>query len=282
MRLLITGGSGLLGSALAPLALERGHEVVSPRSSEFDITDPVAIAELGLGQLGRFDWILNLAAYTKVDLAETEREAATGLNAVAPGYLAQAASGLGAKLLHFSTDYVFDGEKGTPYTEEDAVHPIQHYGATKAEGERAVLEAGGAVARVSWLFGPNGPCFPSAILKAYLSRSGPLRVVSDQFGVPSSTLEVARITLDLVEGGLGPGAYHVCGTEAVSRIEYARIAISAHFRNRGESPELELEPVSASEFPTPARRPDYSVLSAEKVGRMVRPHAPLSDCFDWI
>jgi dTDP-4-dehydrorhamnose reductase len=90
MRLFITGGSGLLGSALVPMARERGYEVVAPRSIEFDITDPGAVARLASGELGSFDWVLNLAAYTKVDLAETNREEATGLNAVAPGYLASA------------------------------------------------------------------------------------------------------------------------------------------------------------------------------------------------
>ena len=283
MRLFITGGSGLLGSALLPLAQKREFEVVAPRSSDFDITSPEAVARLASGDLGSFDWVLNLAAYTKVDLAETNREEATGLNAIGPGYLASACEALGARLFHFSTDYVFDGTKTSAYVEEDEIHPIQFYGETKAEGERAVLEStcGAIVARVSWLYGPHGPCFPRWIVDAYLAGK-PLRVVSDQYGVPSSTAEVSRMVLDLLQRDVAPGVYHVAGVDSVSRLEYAQAALRAYFLNHGLEESAEIEPVPSSEFPTPARRPSFSVLSVEKVGRLIQPHMALADCLNWL
>lgn len=283
MKLFVTGGSGLFGTALLRRAGQLGIEVVAPSSAEFDISDPTKAALLAHGDFGKFDWVLNLAAYTKVDQAETEREQAAALNAVAPGYLANACEAIGARLMHFSTDYVFDGAQRTPYVETDPIRPIQFYGQTKAEGEAAVLESGGphVIARVSWLFGPDKPCFPQWVRDAYLAGKK-LRIVDDQYGVPSSTSELSRMVLEMVQADIEPGIYHVCGSEAVSRLEYAKAALDAYFRNRGEEPNYEMEGVPSSEFPTPAARPMYSVLSDEKISAVIRPHAPISECLGWL
>ncbi len=162
MRLFITGGSGLLGSDLVPAALARGHEVVAPSSSEFDVTDPDASARLGSGKLGSFQWVVNLAAYTNVDGAETESRRATELNVLAPSYLAATSLACGARFLHISTDYVFGGADADSYSEDDPLSPIQAYGESKAEGEQSVMQtnAAGLIARVSWLYGPGRKCFP--------------------------------------------------------------------------------------------------------------------------
>jgi dTDP-4-dehydrorhamnose reductase len=279
VRLLVTGGSGLLGSDLIPVAQARGHEVIAPSSTDFDVTNPAAAAQLGAGELGRFDWVINLAGYTNVDAAETHVQEATELNVIAPGYLGQACSMLGARFLHISTDYVFGGIGHGPYSEDDEVSPVQKYGQTKEEGERSALANGSSiVARVAWLFGKTKRCFPVGMVEA--CREGKeLKIVTDQRGTPSYTPEASRMLLDLIQAEPEPGIYHVAGPVGVSRMEYAEIVRQAYFKATGITP-APLIPVLSSEFFTAAVRPADSVLKTDKVLRYTQAHMPLPDAMD--
>ena len=270
----------MLGADLLPGALARGHEVVAPSSSDFDVTDPAAVAMLGAGEYGRFDWCLNLAAYTNVDGAETHVREATELNVLAPGYLAAACLALGARLVHVSTDYVFGGGTAEAYSENDPMAPVQKYGETKADGEESVIQANLAtiIARVSWLYGPSKRCFPVGLIENFKAGK-PLRIVDDQRGVPSYTEEVSRMLLDLMEANAEAGIYHVAGSDAVNRFEYAEAVARAYSRATGAA-KPEMTPVASSEFPTPAKRPDNSVLNTEKVRKYTKPHMPIDAAMD--
>ncbi len=280
MRFLVTGGSGLLGADFVPAAKGRGHEVVAPSSSEFDVTDPLSAARFGAGELGRFEWCVNLAAYTNVDGAETHEREATELNVLAPGYLASASLAAGARLLHISTDYVFGGGSAEAYAEDDPIAPIQKYGQTKADGETSVLQANQAsvIARVSWLFGPSKRCFPVGLVESFKAGKS-LRIVDDQWGVPSYTEEVSRMLLDLIEAEAAPGIYHVAGSDAVNRFQYAEAVVRAYGRATGGAVP-EMTPVPSSEFPTPARRPANSVILTEKVRAYTAPHMRIDEAMD--
>lgn len=275
MRLFVTGGSGLLGSDLIPSAHARGIEVVAPPSAEFDVTDPVAAGRLGAGEFGRFDAILNLAAYTNVDGAETHVREATELNVIAPGYLGAASLTLGARFVHVSTDYVFGGAGKEAYDEDDALCPVQRYGETKAEGEASAVAANAdaIIARVSWLYGPSKRCFPVGLIESFQAGK-PLRIVDDQWGVPSYTMEVARMLLDLLDANAPGGIYHVAGSDAVSRFEYAE-AVARAYESATSKPASPMARVSSSEFETPARRPRNSVITTEKVAQFSAPHMPI-------
>ena len=280
MRLFVTGGSGLLGADLRPAALARGHEVVAPSSGDFNVTDPSAVARLGSGECGHFDWCLNLAAYTNVDGAETYVREATELNVLAPSYLAAACLALGSRLMHVSTDYVFGGGDSEAYSEDDPIAPIQKYGETKADGERSVMHANSAsiIARVSWLYGPSKRCFPVGLVENFKAGK-PLRIVDDQFGAPSYTEEVSRMLLDLMEANAEAGIYHVAGSDAVNRFQYAEAVARAYTKATG-SVVPEMTPVPSSEFPTPARRPANSVIRTEKVRKYTKPHVPIDEAMD--
>ena len=244
------------------------------------MTDPSAVARLGAGEYGRFDWCVNLAAYTNVDGAETQVREATELNVLAPGYLAAACLALGARLVHVSTDYVFGGGDATAYSEDDPIAPIQKYGETKADGERSVTQANPAsiVARVSWLYGPSKRCFPVGLVENFKAGKS-LRIVDDQFGVPSYTEEVSRMLLDLMEADAAAGIYHVAGSDAVNRFQYAEAVARAYAKATG-SAIPEMTPVPSSEFPTPAKRPANSVIRTEKVRRYTKPHLPIDAAMD--
>lgn len=279
MRLLVTGGSGLLGADLLPTAKARNHEILAPSSSEFDITDPSTSARLADGEWGTFDWVLNLAGYTQVDSAETHPQEIAELNVLGPSYLAAASQTLGARLLHISTDYVFGAAGIAPYREEDQVSPAQKYGESKAEGEAAVLEIGSSVvARVAWLYGCSKQCFPISVIEKLRAGEAP-RIVDDQRGVPTWTLEASRMLMDLISADLPPGIYHVAGSDIVSRFEYA-VAARASFIGATGCGAPEIVPVHGDEFPTMATRPANSAILTEKALKYTRAHLPLSCAMD--
>jgi dTDP-4-dehydrorhamnose reductase len=220
---------------------------------------------------------VNLAAYTNVDGTESEAQKATELNVLAPGYLAAAALACGARFLHISTDYVFGGADLDSYGEDDPLWPIQKYGETKADGEAGATQSNPdcVIARVSWLYGPGRRCFPLGLLENFRTAK-PLRIVADQFGVPSYTAEVARMLLDLMDANAEPGIYHVAGSDAVSRFEYAQATAKAYAFAAGVViPEM--TPVPSTEFPTPAARPRNSVLRTDKVRRYTKPHLSIDE-----
>jgi dTDP-4-dehydrorhamnose reductase len=199
----------------------------------------------------RPSWIINAAAYNDVDGAEEETELAFAVNAVGPGNLAAAAAHAGAEIVHISTDYVFDGRKGAPYTELDRADPVSVYGRSKYEGELQVLSAhpSACVLRTAWLYGQYGSNFVKAILKA-ADRGGPLKVVADQIGSPTWTRQLAEAIAGLI-GTPARGLFHVANGGSCSRFEFARAIV------RGR---VEVQPVSAADVARPAPRPANSAL----------------------
>ena len=248
-----------------------GHDIVGRDIDDFDITDPDAVD--GAVREIRPDLIVNAAAYTNVDGAESESDVAFAVNGDALGFIGNAAKALGVPVIHYSTDYVFDGSSREPYGEDESTSPMGVYGASKLQGEQRLAESGAAslIIRTQWLFGIAGPSFPRTMWKRATSGEA-TRVVDDQTGRPTYTVDLARATW----GGLGqpeaawsnlwqPGAeiVHIANGGTATWYDVAKRVFEAAGR-----PEL-LEPCSTAEYPTPARRPAWSVLSTEKYEEMV-------------
>ncbi|MCW5942671.1 MAG: dTDP-4-dehydrorhamnose reductase [Fimbriimonadaceae bacterium] len=278
MKVLLLGAGGMLGQEVRNVFTEHGWEVWARDLPEFDLTNPVSVASVAVDYADA-DWCVNCAAYTAVDKAETERDAAFAVNAYGPTILADACLLAGTKLLHIGTDFVFDGEKAEPYTEDDEPNPLSAYGDSKREGEKAVLAGGGWVVRTSWLFGPcfNGG-FPATMIR--LAREGkPLRVVDDQFGTPTYTRDLALTLLAIMESQAPCGVYHAAGPEITTWRRLAEAAIREDRRQRGEPEEpLDVTPISTAEWPAPARRPRCSPLVSRKLAELgVPPMRPLAE-----
>jgi dTDP-4-dehydrorhamnose reductase len=262
MSVLVLGASGMLGTDLCAELVSRGFDVGAPSLKEVDITDPSSLAGyLSADGAPTFQTCINCAAYTAVDLAETERDEAYRINALGAGYVAQTCAIAQIKLVHISTDFVFDGSASDPYREDASPNPLGVYGASKLEGERSALSAAGTVVRTSWLYGIHGKSFPRTILNAY--RSGrELRVVSDQVGCPTSTVDLSRVLADMVSLPLGPppGVFHAVGPEPMSWHGFAQLVVKA---DGGDTSVV--QPIKTEDWPTPASRPAYSVLSTAKL-----------------
>lgn len=205
--------------------------------------------------------VINCAAYTKVDQAEADREAAWAVNATGAGNVAKVCKEAGARMIHVSTDYVFDGSGERPWTTDDPTGPLGAYGASKLEGERAVQEALGdaaVIVRTSWLYGANGPNFVKTMLR--LAQEGrDLKIVSDQVGSPTYTVDLARALVDLALGA-GNGIYHITNAGTCTWFEFAREI----FRQSRVRPEGTFKPCTTSEYPTPARRPANSRMDGSR------------------
>lgn len=257
---LIAGSSGTLGRAFRRALESRGARCVTPAEERFDITDPdsvrLAIDEFvstcGGGTL------LNAAAYTNVEGAESDAESAYLVNETGPRVLAEAAREAGLLLMHVSTDFVFDGEKDGPYAETDEPDPLSVYGASKLAGERAVEATGvdALVVRTAWLFGDGGFGFPAKVIERARS-GGRVSVVTDEVGSPTYAADLADGIIGLVEAGCR-GVYHLANSGSCSRYELASEAL------RLAGVEAEVEPVTAEAFPTKAHRPRNSVLDLGK------------------
>ena len=255
MRYLITGAAGMLGTDLQA-ALD-DHEVTALRRDDLDVTDLDAVTAAVAGH----DVVVNAAAYTKVDDAETHEAAAYDVNATGARNLAIAARGAGAKLVQVSTDYVFDGASNTPYPEDAPRDPISAYGRTKAAGEEFVLAehpAGAYIVRTAWLYGQHGPNFASTMIR--LAGSNPtVNVVTDQLGQPTWTADLAAQIRRLAESDAPAGTYHGTNSGQCSWFEFAR----AVYTEVGLDPERIL-PTDAASFIRPAPRPAYSVLGHDR------------------
>ncbi len=264
MRILITGKNGQVGTELSRLYHSRSDVVLAGRD-ECDLSREQSIRDV-VGRV-RPTVIINAAAYTAVDQAEKEPELCFTINADAPGVLAQEAARLDALLIHYSTDYVFDGEKSGPYLERDPINPINVYGASKAAGEAAIAEAGGhyLVLRTSWVYGAHGKNFLRTMLRLGAERSE-LRVVDDQVGAPTSAAAIAAATARLLEQceqnaqDIVPGLYHMTAAGSTSWCGFARAIFGASAL--GNKPRV--QPIPSSDYPTPARRPANSVLANDK------------------
>jgi dTDP-4-dehydrorhamnose reductase len=271
--LLVTGAEGQVGREVALRALRHGWETVALGRTDLDITDPVAIHRIVAGLQPTV--IVNAAAYTAVDRAETELEAAYAVNRDGAAHLAHAADRNGAAIIHLSTDYVFDGAKGEPYVESDLIAPLGVYGRSKAKGEDAVRAAADRhlILRTSWIYAARGRNFLRTMLRL-AANSDVLRVVDDQWGSPTAAGDLADVIVrlaDKVQQGTMPadgyGTFHAAGAGATTWCGFAR-TIFQH-ATYPEGRRLEIRPIGTTEYPTPARRPANSVLDC---GRLARVH----------
>lgn len=266
-RILVTGADGQLGFCLRRVLAPLG-EVTATARAQLDLADTGAI-EAFVDAL-RPAWIVNAGAYTAVDRAEQEPALASAVNADAPGALARAAAACGAGLIHYSTDYVFDGAQSGPYLEDDRHAPRSVYGRTKLAGERAVAASGAsfAILRTSWVFAPRGKNFLLTMLR--LARERPaLRVVADQFGAPTSAPLIAAATAALVARCGAPARlpgeiYHLSCAGRVSWHGFAERIVELGAA-RGLCPRVPVEPITTADYPTAAQRPHHSVLGNDKL-----------------
>lgn len=271
-KVLLLGAGGQLGRELArELAhtFEAAGEIVALDRAGLDITDAFHVRS-ALREL-RPDIVVNAAAYTQVDRAEAEADRARAVNAEAPGMIAEEVARLRGLLVHFSTDYVFDGRKGMPYEESDEPNPLNVYGETKLTGENAIRGAHDRhlILRTAWLYGLHGRNFLRTILGRASERSE-LRIVDDQVGSPTWSRWLAETTAFIVtrvlSGGDGPrGTYHVAGDGTATWYELARAALE-HAADPAAR-RCRVVPIATSEYPTRARRPLYSALSSDRFTR---------------
>lgn len=276
MRILLTGARGQVGWELRRTLSTLG-EVIATDAEQLDLANPDAITRMV--RESRPDLIVNPAAYTAVDKAEQERDLAMRINGIAPGILADEAREIGALLVHFSTDYVFDGRKQDAYTEDDAPNPLNVYGASKLAGEQAVTASGAAhlILRTSWVYGLRGNNFLRTMLRLGSERRE-LRVVDDQAGAPTWSRMLAIATAQILSPltvsapgvrerfGAAGGIYHLSAGDRTTWCGFAR-AIFAEATKRTGCQIPELIPIPTADYPTPAARPRNSVLSNEKVAR---------------
>lgn len=264
--ILIFGGGGQLGQELQRAAAARKMPFAAPSHADADICDEAAVARAI--RAARPGLVVNAAAYTKVDLAEQEPEAARLGNAIGPGVIAAACAGADAPLIHVSTDYVFDGAKTGPYVETDPMAPLGVYGASKAAGEEAVRARAPrhVILRTSWVYGAFGNNFLKTMLRLAQERDE-LRVVADQRGCPTSTRDIAGAILRIAPH-LSPdtyGLYHFSGRGAASWCEFAKRIIEAQAPFTGRRPAVAA--IATADYPTPARRPANSVFDCGKFER---------------
>lgn len=261
--ILVTGAAGQLGAELVRALAPHG-DVVGTDRSQLDLADPSAI----VATVRRLEpsLIVNAGAYTAVDLAEKETALADAVNGVAPGVLAEEAKRAGAVLIHYSTDYVFDGTATTAYVEDAPTRPLSAYGRSKLAGERAVAASGAAavVFRTSWVYGRRGRNF-LLTMQRLAAEGRELRVVDDQTGAPNWCRELARATARVVAPGLSKladrrGLYHLTARGSTTWYGFARAILA-------DRPSVRIVPIATAEYPTPAHRPAWSVLDGARFER---------------
>ena len=288
-KILLTGRNGQVGHDLQGL-LPRLGEVIALDRQQLDLSRPDEIRRVI--REARPTLVVNAAAYTAVDLAEKEQSLAQAINARAPAIMAEETKRIGAALIHYSTDYVFDGSKNSPYEETDPTNPINLYGKTKLAGEQAIRDSGvhHLIFRTAWLYSTRGKNFLVTILRLATEREE-LRIVNDQMGAPTWSREIASATAQVLQiildrtGNASPwaersGTYHMTAGGETSWFEFAK-AILDEAKQQATSPApwfavatrgkpslaREVTPITTAEYPTPARRPAYSVLSNTHIAR---------------
>ena len=265
MKIVILGAKGMLGSDLAKVFADFKPYLFD--KDELDITDSKEVFKL-LNDL-KPDIVINAAAYTDVDGCETNKELAMKVNGEAPGYLAEIAREIGAFFVHYSTDYVFSGDKKSGYREDDEPDsPVNFYGESKLAGEEAIKKAGGKyyIIRTSWLFGLNGKNFVETMLRLAQEKEK-LRVVNDQRGKPTFTIDLSQRTRYIVENKKDFGIYHVTNEPATTWYEFAS-EILKQWDGERHPHFTGIFPCASSEFPRPAKRPEYSILLNTKLPPM--------------
>ena len=257
MKILLTGKTGQVGWELARLLPALGELRATDRN-EIDLSEPDSIRRAV--RETKPDLIVNAAAYTAVDKAESEAALAMRINGEAPGVLAEEAMRLGSLLVHYSTDYVFDGEKPGTYVETDQPNPVSVYGSSKLAGERAIAASGcrHLIFRTCWVYGPRGRNFLLTILKAARERPE-LKVVDDQFGAPTSSAAIAQATKLAIATGRGQGIYHLSAAGRTNWHGFAQAIVE------GAGLKTPVRPIPSSDYPAAARRPRNSVLDNSKL-----------------
>ena len=279
MRVLVTGAGGQVGTDVVR-QLEGRAEVIAHGRDTMDLSDPAQL--VARIREAAPHAIVNAAAYTGVDRAETEPDAARTVNAIAPRLIAGEARRAGALLVHFSTDYVFDGAKRSPYLETDPTNPLGAYGRTKLEGERAVLDSDAAaiVLRTAWVYAPHGRNFMLTMLRL-AAKGDAVRVVDDQRGAPTTSLAIARAVVSILAGsGAGEiteanlakaaaarGLYHATAGGETTWFGFAEAIFAQRSRAKPGFTPPRLTAITTEEYPTPAKRPAYSVLDNGKLHR---------------
>jgi dTDP-4-dehydrorhamnose reductase len=270
MRILLLGNTGQLGWELHRTLSSLG-KVTALDYPDIDLTRPDRVRQII--KETQPELIVNATAYTAVDRAEQEREIAQAINGLAPGIMAEEARQLGAALIHYSTDYVFDGRQERPYVESDEPNPLGVYGQSKLAGERAVQQAAGAylILRTSWVYSTRRSNFVLSVLD-WARRQPTLRIVSDQVSNPTWARMLAEISAQLVaQGRKDPsayieqrsGLYHLAGDGYASRMDWAKAALR-YDPHKKEQVTQEIQPASTADFPTPAERPLFSALNCDK------------------
>lgn len=279
-RYVVTGLTGQVVSALVERAdLRPDVEILPIGRPDLDLADPETIEKALL--VAKPDVIISAAAYTAVDQAETDEAAAFVVNAVAVGEIGKVAKGLGIPVVHLSTDYVFDGKKATPYGETDSVNPLGVYGRSKLEGERLLAAASDdyVILRTAWVYSPFGKNFLRTMLRLARDRDT-LNVVADQYGNPTSALDIADAVLLVVQNLLASrnvnlrGIFHMTGSGEASWADFATEIFRVS--NAQGGPVAKVTPIPSSDYPTPARRPANSRLNCSKLASIHNVRLP-----DW-
>jgi dTDP-4-dehydrorhamnose reductase len=275
MKILLAGGSGQLAQELQPILLSSG-EVIAVERTRLDLSLPERIRQ-AMAEI-QPNLVVNAGAYTAVDKAESEPELANAVNGIAPGILAEECEKLGASLIHFSTDYVFDGSHGSAYLETDSTNPLGTYGKSKLAGEEAIRKAGNRhiIIRTAWVYGNGGKGnFVKTMLRLGKEREE-IRVVADQIGSPTWTRDLAEAISQIIPL-LGPetfGTYQYTNSGVCSWYDFA-IAIFEEAAKLGLPLKVQrVIPITTSEYPTPAKRPAFSVLSTVKISALLGTHPP--------
>lgn len=268
MRILVLGRSGQVGTALTQ-SLQGLGELIALGRAQLDLTNPDAIRTTLREMQPQI--VINAAAYTAVDAAESDQAMAFQINAVAPRVMAEESERLGAALIHYSTDYVFDGGKQGAWMEDDATAPLSVYGHSKLAGEQAITDVGGThlILRTSWVYGLHGKNFLLTMLKLAESRDS-LAIVDDQIGAPTWALTIADATSAIIRDAGEPaqlaalsGIYHLCAGGHTSWFGFAQ----AIFSHASVQRKPQLRPITTAEYPTPAQRPHNSILNTDKFRR---------------
>lgn len=269
MKILITGAQGQVGKELVSIANQHGFEVIAAGRAELDISQLKNVKDFIASQSP--DIVINTAAYTAVDKAETEKDIAYAINCDGAEHLALTCAKQNIPLLHISTDYVFDGTKDTTYNEEDPVSPLGVYGLSKWQGEEAIRKTcpQHIILRVAWVFGAHGNNFVKTMLRLGKERDE-LNVVADQFGGPSPAKNIAETLIALAEQyqngkTLQWGTYHYCGVDKTSWCDFAKEIFTQAKEIGLLNKEVKVNPITTAEYPTPAKRPQNSMLDCAKI-----------------
>ncbi|MBN3217268.1 dTDP-4-dehydrorhamnose reductase [Pectobacterium polaris] len=269
MKILLTGANGQLGRCFQDrFPAEWG--ILATDSNQLDITDLERVEEVV--KSFRPDAIVNAAAYTAVDKAESEPEIAENINVHGPHNLATVATKYNVRLVHVSTDYVFDGNATEPYSENSPTNPLSVYGKTKLEGEQAVTKASpeAIIVRTAWVFSEYGNNFVKTMLRLGKERDR-LSIVGDQRGCPTYAGDLAQAIIALLQQNATGGIYHYCGDKEVSWFEFSEFIFKNAVINSVINTAPTLLPITTQQFPTPASRPQYSVLECEKINALSIP-----------